>query len=319
MLADVIIVRQFQMPVPLAILRECVVSNSQLSCYNPKAYQRKGTKDLSIFTVDQDKCKRDGICVSECPVRIIELKDKSSLPELTPGGAELCINCGHCVAVCPHGAMSLKTMPLEQLPLMDPAILPTQRQIDHFLRSRRSIRVYKDKPVERETLASLIDVVRYAPSGHNYQPVHWLVIQGRDEIKRLSGIVIDWMRLMIAAEWPVAQEMHFDQAVHAWENGVDRVLRDAPHLIVAHGPAGLKHVQSACTIALAYLELAAYSFGLGACWAGYFNAAANSHKPMQQALSLPENHQCYGAMMVGYAKNKYHRLPLRNEAKIEWR
>ena len=274
---------------------------------------------MSIFTVDQDKCKRDGICVSECPVQIIELKDKRSLPELVPGGAELCINCGHCVAVCPHGAISLKTMDLERCLPLDKALLPTPRQMDHFLRSRRSIRVYKDKPVDREILASLIDVARYAPSGHNSQPVHWLVIQGNAEIKRFSGIVIDWMRFMIEAQWELAQEMHFDRVVQAWENDVDRILREAPHLIVAHGPSGLRHTQTACIIALAHLELAAYSFGLGACWAGYFNAAANFHKPLQQALSLPGSHQCYGAMMVGYAKNKYHRLPLRNEAKIEWR
>jgi ferredoxin len=156
------------------------------------AFRKRGPnerkRNLSIFTVDPDKCKRDGICVSECPVQIIELKDQGSLPELVPGGAELCINCGHCVAVCPHGAMSLQTMALEQCPTLDKALLPTHRQIDHFLRSRRSIRVYKDKPVDREILASLIDVARYAPSGHNFQPVHWLVIQRRGEIKRLSGL-----------------------------------------------------------------------------------------------------------------------------------
>lgn len=274
---------------------------------------------LSFLIVDPDKCKRDGICVSDCPAQIIQLKDERSLPELVPGGAEHCINCGHCVAVCPHEAISLKTMTSEQCPPLDRAIFPTQRQMDHFLRSRRSIRVYKDKPVDREILASLIDVARYAPSGHNSQPVHWLVIQERTEIKRLSGIVIDWMRFMIETKRPFALDMHFDRVVQAWENEVDRVLRDAPHLIVAHGPSGLPHVQTACIIALAHLELAAYSFGLGACWAGYFNTAANFHKPLQQALSLPEGHQCYGGMMIGYAMNKYYRFPLRNEAKIEWR
>ena len=59
--------------------------------------------------------------------------------------------------------------------------------------------------------------------------------------------------------------------------------------------------------------------GLGACWAGYFNAAATSWLPLQSALALPENHASYGAMMVGYPKFAYHRLPVRNEADISWR
>jgi len=276
-------------------------------------------ESLSLFIVDPDKCKRDGICVSDCPAQIIELKDQRSFPALIPGGAELCINCGHCVAVCPHGAMSLKTMASEQCSPLDKAMLPTQQQVDHFLRSRRSVRVYKDKPVDREILASLIDLARYAPSGHNSQPVHWLVIQERAEMKRFAGIVVDWMRLMVANNSPIAQAFHFERPIEAWENGIDRILRGAPHLVVAHGPSALPASQPACIIALTYLELAANSFGLGGCWAGYFNTAANFHKPLQDALSLPEGHQCFGAMMVGYPRNRYHRLPLRNQAKIEWR
>ena len=31
---------------------------------------------MSIFAVNEEKCKRDGICVSEYPVKIIVLKDK---------------------------------------------------------------------------------------------------------------------------------------------------------------------------------------------------------------------------------------------------
>jgi nitroreductase/NAD-dependent dihydropyrimidine dehydrogenase PreA subunit len=274
---------------------------------------------LNLFVVDPDKCKRDGICVGECPVQIIELKNRASLPELIPGGAELCINCGHCVSVCPHGAMSLKTMPLEQCPPLNRATLPTQQQIDHFLRSRRSSRVYKNNPLDKKILASLIDIARFAPSGHNLQPVCWVVIQEKKELKRLAGIVIDWMRVMIDDNAPIARAMHFDRAIDVWDKGTDRILRDAPCLIIAHGRSDLSASQPACLIALTYLELAAYSYGLGACWAGYFNAAANFHKPMQDALALPEGHQCFGAMMIGYPKNKYYRLPMRNEANIDWR
>ena len=68
---------------------------------------------------------------------------------------------------------------------------------------------------------------------------------------------------------------------------------------------------AACTIALTYLELAAPSIGLGCCWAGYFYAAATTFPPLQEALALPKNHQCFGAMMAGYPKFNYHRMPLR--------
>jgi hypothetical protein len=48
-------------------------------------------------------------------------------------------------------------------------------------------------------------------------------------------------------------------------------------------------------------------------------AAAATFPPMQQALGLAENHQCFGAMMIGYPRFSYKRLPLRNKPEITWR
>jgi nitroreductase len=110
-----------------------------------------------------------------------------------------------------------------------------------------------------------------------------------------------------------------DRVVAVWETGVERICRGAPHVVVAHAPEDERSAQSASTIALTYVELAAPSFGLGACWAGYFNAAANFWPPMKEALSLPDGHVSFGAMMVGHPKYKYQRLPTRNAARISWR
>ena len=105
----------------------------------------------------------------------------------------------------------------------------------------------------------------------------------------------------------------------AWDAGKDRICRNAPHVIVAHFPEDVLVARSACTIALTYLELAAPAFGLGACWAGYFDTAVNLWTPLKDALELPDGHASFGAMMIGYPKYKYQRMPLRNQARISWR
>ena len=100
---------------------------------------------MGLLIVDESKCKKDGICARECPMAIIEVKDKESRPELAPGSERFCLICGHCIAVCPHGALNHALIPIEDCPPIIKELAITEEQAVQFLRSRRSIRLFKDK------------------------------------------------------------------------------------------------------------------------------------------------------------------------------
>ncbi len=274
---------------------------------------------MSLFQIDETKCKRDGFCVSDCPMGIIEMKTRDSFPAPIRGADELCIKCGHCVSVCPHEAISLNFLRPGDCAPVSKEFSPSPEQVAYLMKSRRSIRRYKDKPVERSVLNELIEVASHAPTGHNSQPVHWLVVENGSDVRALASIVVDWMKSMVQTQPAFAKLMHFDRVISAWEMGQDKILRDAPHMIVAHALSNLPPSQAACIIALTYLELYASTKGLGTCWAGYFNAAANFFDPMKEALALPAGHQTFGALMVGYPQYPYHRIPTRNAPRITWR
>jgi nitroreductase len=185
--------------------------------------------------------------------------------------------------------------------------------------SRRSIRQYKEKPVEQEKIQKLLEIAAYAPSGHNAQPARWLVIRNKEEVRRLAGLVIDWMRKVIVAQPALAKDLLLEHVVAAWEQGKDQVLRSAPHLIVGYAPKEERRAPAAIVSAIAYIELAAPAFGLGTCWAGYFSGACQVYEPLQKALALPAGQAVYGALMLGYPKVKYHRIPLRKPLDVIWR
>ena len=273
---------------------------------------------MDLFTINTETCNQDGICAKVCPVAIIDAEG-NDYPTPSENARELCIRCGHCVAVCPTGSLSHADIPLNSCPPIQNELKISHGQAIQFLRSRRSIRLYKEKPVEKEDLKRLIDIARYAPSGHNSQPVEWLVFADRTEMKRLSGIVVEWMHWMLEKMPETALSFHMDRAVARWYGDYDIILRDAPALIVTHAHKENRAAPAACTIALTYLELASTAMGMGACWAGYFNAAATTYPPMQEALELPKDHQAFGSMMIGYPIFRYQRLPSRKEPKITWR
>jgi len=273
---------------------------------------------MSLFTIDINKCKRDGICSDQCPTRVIKFNGSGTVPFPADNTENICLNCGHCVAVCPQGAFSLDTMNPEDCIPVQNELIPTVDQFEHFLLSRRSIRNFKKQPVEKESIMKIINIANCAPSGHNTRPVHWTIIYDTKEVKRLSSMTIDWMRDTLRENPDLARQLSMDNVIDTWEDGYDRISRSAPHIIIAHGSRHISATRQACTIALSYLEQAAYSEGLGACWAGFFGNAAYAYPSLRQQLSLPDTHQCFGAMLIGYPQYRYCRIPLRPEPKITW-
>jgi len=274
---------------------------------------------MDLFNIDQERCKRDGICAQECPTKIIVFDD-NKFPTPAENVDEYCLSCGHCAAVCPHSALTLSNMSLEDYPPVQKDLLPSPETIKQFLTSRRSIRKYKRKPVPHKLLAELIDLGRFAPTGSNKQQVYWRVFEDTTKIRHLSSLVIEWAKLMIKKMPDGIAVKRMERLVSDWDNGIDRILHGAPHLIVTHAPSSpaVPTAPSDCVIALTYLELYAFSNGLGTCWAGYLTSAANSYAPLTKALGLPEGHKCYGAAMLGYPQYEYHRIPKRNPPLVTW-
>ena len=141
----------------------------------------------------------------------------------------------------------------------------------------------------------------------------------RDDLNRLVGMVCDWMEHMLAEMPDAPHAPLFREVVRAWTEGNDLVLHQAPALILAYSSIQTGTEPTDAAISLAYLDLAALSLGLGGCWAGLFTMAAKSWGPLEGMLGLPEGHHLHGAIMVGYPKFRFQRLPVRNQPKILWR
>lgn len=275
---------------------------------------------MGLLIVDEGKCKRDGICARECPMAIIQLQDQESYPEPVAGGEQLCNQCGHCVAVCPNGALSHALVPLERCPPIRKGLLIREEQAVQFLRSRRSIRAFlKERQVERETIRELIEIARYAPTGSNSQMVEWTVFTDKAEIRGLSRLTVEWMRSVLKKDPQPAYAPYLPMIVAAWDAGYDIVLRNAPVVVVASAPRQDPNGLVDVTLALCYLELAATAKGLGSCWAGLVQGAMLSSPQMKKEMGIPEGHPHHYPMMLGYPKPRYFRMPERKAPKIYWK
>jgi ferredoxin len=150
---------------------------------------------MTLFAIDHEKCDNDGICALECPAHIIEITENGPVP--SDGAQEICIQCGHCVAVCPRAAITLKFLSPEDCMPVKKELALDAAHTEHFLRSRRAVRRYRDKPVPRDLFEKALGIACCAPTGSNRQEVQWLVIDKRDDVKKVAAHVIEWMQNLV--------------------------------------------------------------------------------------------------------------------------
>lgn len=274
---------------------------------------------MQKIEIDRKKCAKDGICVKICPFHVFHL-DKDGFAQALH--SQYCIACGQCVAVCPKSAISVNNhisiTPEKCLPMVEKLKISPEQALQ-FLKSRRSVRVYKDELIPNELLKTILYDASWNPSAMDMHPVRWLVVSGKDHVRSLSALTIEWMRKQVEAAPEIAKAHRFDLLVEGWDKGEDMVCRSAPHVIFAFAPENIMPlVVEDCSIALTYLDLCAHAHGIGTCWCGYLTYVANTYGALKQKLPLPQGCKIFGSLLLGYPKFTLKKIPPRQNPDVIW-
>lgn len=136
------------------------------------------------------------------------------------------------------------------------------------IRTRRSIRKYKSKPVPEEELVKILDAGRWAPSASNSQPWKFIVLRDakvRENVAQLLPVG------KFLAEAPLGIAVVSDR-------------RESPRA-VEDG-----------SLATYSMLLAAHSLGLGACWL----APSFNENELKELLGIPQEARLISVISVGY-------------------
>lgn len=145
------------------------------------------------------------------------------------------------------------------------------------IQKRRSIRIYKQKPIPDEIITKILDAGRKAPSAGNIHPEIFIVIREQEIKDKIASAALN-----------------------------QTFISDAPVVIVAcadveksesrYGMRGrnLYSIQDTAA-AVENMLLAAAALGIGTCWVGAFN-----ENKISEILDLPENIRPLAIIPVGY-------------------
>jgi nitroreductase len=144
-----------------------------------------------------------------------------------------------------------------------------------------------------------------------------VVINDRAYLRKISAIGTEWLRFVMKSNAQMVAS--FQGIIQQMDAGRDMFMYNTPAVVLAYAEKNNPIAATDCAIALGYFDLAAKTAGLGCCWAGFFYMSAGSYPDMMKAIGLPDGFTPYGALMVGYPKYKYHRIPARRPARIMYR
>lgn len=277
---------------------------------------------MPFLRIDTTKCKRDNICVAECPVRIILASNEGGVPSMRIGGESICIECGHCVSVCPWDALELEPISrgmCEEIADRGKELGFTTEQAVQFLKTRRSIRTFRSNAVPTETLQAILDTLRFAPSAKNAAPVYWVMMENKEKVRQVVELCIEWMTEIREKKPEAAKKYGVAGIIAAWKrNKVDLILHGAPHVLISYTLGDSLWNRIDASIALEYAELAAHAYGIGSCFAGFFTRALMMSEKVRALCSIPEDAEVHGAQMLGYPVYRYRMIPYRAPVAVTW-
>ncbi|GCD11822.1 nitroreductase family protein [Clostridium tagluense] len=154
------------------------------------------------------------------------------------------------------------------------------------IETRRSIRKYKNKPVEDEKILQLLESARIAPSGSNTQPWHFIIVKSEETKQKISKVSHDqkWMNaapIHIVCVADIRVRINEDIDISLNENSPEPELK----LIIRD-----------TTIAIEHLVLEAENLGLGTCWVAWF-----TQEEIRPILNIPSDKYVVGIIPIGYS------------------
>ncbi len=286
-----------------------------------------------------DSCIACNACVSICPRYIFEI-DEEKKKARTNENISRCHDCGHCVAICPKSAITHRRMGAnneDSFPLKGKKW--TYEEILEILRQRRSIRFFADAEPTDEQIEKLIQLGKYAPTGHNAQRVSYTLVRNREDVKFLYESVITFFQhtiknlknpFYVALAYILGKGEKIKKAkanlyrleshIAFYHQKIDKIFHSAPVLLLLHTDNKAATPIEDCAIAAQNIMVGAPSLDLGATYIGYFTNAWLYSKKIRKITSLPPDHTLYACLALGKPKYSFQRLiPRPDPLAVKWK
>lgn len=268
-----------------------------------------------MVILEQTRCIGCGMCAKACYSGYLRFEHgQVQLPEGP------CLDCGHCLAICPQQALTLTGYDEQQIRAYDPAQMTVESEkLLGAIRYKRSMRHYSSQPLARETLEQILTAARYSPTVGNFQTMRFAVLQKQklDFVQHAAKILYE-AKQRGHSETELFKQETLAKIYEASLRGEDKLFHGAPAVIVVMDKHLAAEGGANAYIAASRMELVAQSLGLGSCYVGLFIRAGRIQPELMRPLGLTDGYAPYLALAVGYPGLTYRRTVPRKPPSVQW-
>ncbi len=166
--------------------------------------------------------------------------------------------------------------------------------------TRRSTRRYDQRIPAKDIIDKVVEAGRHAPSGHNNQSTHFIVITDPKVLDRLVDLVTEAFSAMEASP-----DMYVSM-----RNSIERAKKGeyvfhygAPVLVVVANRIGYGNAMADSACAIENMMIAANALDLGSCWINQLHWLTDNSRirTFLQEIGLGEDETITGSMALGYS------------------
>lgn len=268
--------------------------------------------NTKYLKIDKEKCIHCGKCIKDCVAGNLEFNE-NKYPVWTKDGENRCIKCQHCFAICPTGALSL----LNKSPQNTDNIQKfNDEEILNLIKSRRSIRYYKQQNLNDEKMNKLKDMLKWCPTGCNFHKLNFSIIDNIDVMNDFRNKVNQ--RLIKSLKFKPLNKLlnKFSKYRDAFINGEDVIFRGAPHMVIVSTPINAPCANVDPIIALSYFELYAHSLNIGTLWCGFATICFTLFPDLCEYINVPDGYKVSYVMLFGDKDVNYQRTTIPEDFSI---
>jgi len=289
---------------------------------------------MPLVEIDSTRCLKDGLCVRICR-KVFSEESAGSVPKAERERS--CNSCGHCVMMCPSGAITQRDCPTGALHPVQGNLMPDFDQVRELMVTRRSTRQFQDRSVEKDIIEKIIDCAHYAPSAKNSRSTKFTVIRDKTLLKAIASETSEWLgKVSTRLRNPFWRKLYrligerdaetitrwieeFEYIATCMRGDTDLVLFKAPVLILFHADRSIRFADQNANLAAQNAMLAAHSLGLGSLYTGYVVTSLTHDRAVRRLVELPARDRVYAGLALGYPGIRFPRWIERNPAETEWR